>query len=252
MSGARTSAAVAIGRPADSSSGELSHRYERKYTSNVHELSALEATVLCNGGLFREAYPPRFINNVYFDTPSLAFFRDTRAGVSDRVKLRLRWYGDLRHESVVKAQLELKIRRSCLNRKEVFRFELASLDPFTPACLSTQVPEAAAEHPAVTQRLGELVPVLVNRYHRQYYRSSDRRFRITLDTGIEYFDLSGLRVSRFYPVQDANNVATVVELKYGAEEQLHAYRIARNFPLRLARNSKYANGVMRLTTCALL
>ena len=45
---------------------------------------------------FQESYEPRIVNSLYFDTPNYDFASSNMSGESKRIKLRSRWYSDLK------------------------------------------------------------------------------------------------------------------------------------------------------------
>ena len=57
---------------------------------------------------FRPLYPSRVVQSVYFDTHGGRAVAENIAGISDRHKLRFRWYGP--DAKVVRGRLERKIR----------------------------------------------------------------------------------------------------------------------------------------------
>ena len=69
-------------------------RYELKQTYSELFLPELRSWVQMHPAGFRTAYPPRWVNSIYFDTPDLDSFNDHIAGVPVRRKLRYRWYGE--------------------------------------------------------------------------------------------------------------------------------------------------------------
>ena len=70
------------------------YRFERKYHIQDLNLHEVEMWVRRSPCLFRECFPPRYINNIYFDTPELDNYHENLGGQAARTKLRLRWYGD--------------------------------------------------------------------------------------------------------------------------------------------------------------
>ena len=70
------------------------YRFERKY--HVQDLPEVEIEMWIkrSPALFFECFPPRFINNIYFDTPDLSNYHENLSGQAARTKIRLRWYGE--------------------------------------------------------------------------------------------------------------------------------------------------------------
>ena len=159
------------------------YRYERKFLVDQLDERQLEALVRLHPGLFYEPYPPRFINNIYFDTPDMQSYHDNVDGVSKRLKLRMRWYGRLLG-SVAKPVLEFKIKQDVVGWKVSFPLLPLEVDAtldqrrLRRSLLSSDIPAEWQE------RLRDMAPVLMNRYHRRYYVSRDQRYRDHLRGGL--------------------------------------------------------------------
>ena len=87
-----------------------------------------------------------------------------------------------------------------------------------------------------------LEPVVVVRYHRKYWTTAQRDFRLTLDEEIQF-----VRPNRVcHPITafsvDANE--TVLEIKYPQEHDNAIDEVVAQFPFSLSRNSKYGQGVL--------
>lgn len=219
---------------------EFDFRFERKY--HIVDLPAeeIEAWVLRCPAFFREAYPPRNINNIYFDTSSLGNYFQNLDGVANRTKIRIRWYGDL-FGSVKKPVLEYKIKRGMLGTKDSHRlkdFEFGegfNVEDLKPVFENSNLDEG------VLRELSFVTPTLVNRYHRKYFISADRDYRITIDTELEFYRIG--RRDNLFIVRRALEGSTVMELKYaGGISELND-GIMNFFPFRVTRMSKYVTGV---------
>jgi len=215
-------------------------RYERK--SFVSSLSRHEIEALVKGhpAMFIEAYSPRYVNNIYFDTPNMDHYFANVDGVSNRLKVRIRWYGNL-FGTVEKPVLELKIKKGMLGGKLEYpltsftlNHELSRTD-IRESLESSSLPENLNEY------LKSLNFALLNRYYRKYFVSADKKFRITLDYDLEYYRINP-NINYFFNkrVDDEN---TVFELKYNENEDNVAENIMNLFPLRVTKNSKYVSGI---------
>ena len=102
------------------------YRYERKFTvPDNYKTSRIEATVKKNKYLFREVYHQRQVNNIYFDSAGYNDYFDNVLGVSERKKIRIRWYGET--FGVIKNPvLEIKIKKGLVGDKWSYQ-----LTPFT-------------------------------------------------------------------------------------------------------------------------
>ncbi len=216
-------------------------RYERKFV--CEERADLRAKLISwlrtHPARLWRPYPPRLVNNLYFETGDWASLEANLAGISDRAKLRLRWYGEGLKQ--VEAVLELKQKRAELGRK----LSLALATPVTLAGLSWEALRASL----MRQPLGELLPwveayplpALVNQYLRDYYVTGDGLVRITLDSKLATWDQT--RNSSFALGQPEPRAgALVVEAKanLGQEAALEAALVS--CPLTSSAHSKYATG----------
>jgi hypothetical protein len=210
-------------------------RYERKYPQTVYTAAEVKLMVRRHPAFFVEAYPPRWVNSLYYDTPGQGGLADSVNGLRDRVKTRVRWYGALTRvvESPV---LEFKRKRGRLGSKD--RYELAPLDltagvapPAEKLAGNRQLPDD------VRAALRLLEPATLTRYHRLYYLSADRRFRLTLDTALSFYRVR-TGSGRLVRVPDAFG-GTVIEVKYGAGDDEAARPVLEAMPFRWSRFSKY-------------
>ena len=70
-------------------------RYERKYRIEHAHPQVVQVVIRQHPAGFRPLFPPRQINNLYFDTPDFAAFQDNVTGTPQRLKYRLRWYREI-------------------------------------------------------------------------------------------------------------------------------------------------------------
>ena len=225
---------------ADSSSA---YRFERKFFVEDLERPELEQCVRFHPALFSDLYEPRHINNIYFDTADMSCYRANVDGVMNRIKARIRWYGDL-FGDVRKAKLELKIKRGLVGRKvsfpvAPFRFDREQREFELPDLIGD---DDLAEFTRLELR--RMSPALVNRYTRRYYLSNDKHFRITIDWDMSFYPPP--RGSGFI-VQRRSYRSLVLELKYAHEHDGDAHDITRHLPFRMTRSSKYVTGVESLS-----
>lgn len=214
-------------------------RYERKYTVETLSYQNVEQTVRNNSLGFTEIFHQRHINNIYFDTPRLDFYYDNSVGRRDRVKYRIRWYGDF-FGKVNQPILELKIKNGPVGTKRSFKlspFEVSentNFNIFPDILKKSNLPED------VYNIIKNLEPSVVNRYKRKYFRSFSRDYRITIDRDVSYSP--AFRKKSFNKaVKDLKSV--IVELKYDEELNFSATEITNDLPFRLTKNSKYVNGI---------
>jgi SPX domain protein involved in polyphosphate accumulation len=219
------------------------YRYERKFL--IDQLDAREAFGLVkrHPALFSEIYPPRYINNIYFDHPLLVNYAENIDGAPNRTKTRLRWYHDL-FGKVDQPTLEFKIKKGLLGTKNSYPFpEFVFEEGFSEETLRDGI-RGASLPPEVDLYLKAMEPVLVNRYLRWYLATPDRSFRVTIDAELTFYHLN--KTNNQFLFRQTDHSSIVVELKYQREDDPLADRISAGFPFRMTRSSKYVQGIERV------
>lgn len=217
-------------------------RYEVKFVAHATRLHELLRWARIHPAGFLEAYPQRQVNNVYFDNNEFHAYRENLLGSNERSKLRLRWYGATnRPES---GMLEVKRRRSGLGWK--LSFPVAAL-PLEGVPWS----EFRGELRSQLSPLARLwldangVEVLINRYQRRYFVSSDGLVRLTFDWDQQVYDQRRSTLPNLERRANLPN-SVVVEFKFAKDDRQDASRIIQGLPLRVSRNSKYVIGMQAI------
>lgn len=217
------------------------YRYERKFTiPTSFSIKTIEQFVKRNKALFREVFHQRKINNIYFDTVGYNDYQDNVLGVSDRKKIRIRWYGDVLGK-IKKPVLEIKIKKGLVGDKWSYKLKPFILDnSFTNKDIQIIFNTSNLPLP-ILESVKMVSPTLLNSYQRRYFLSADNKYRVTLDFDLLYYKIDR-RFNNFAlkPVADENKI---IELKYGLNDDINANVISTQFPFRLNKNSKYVNGV---------
>ena len=214
-------------------------RYERKLHVTGEPLWRAEAVLRTHPAIFRVLYEPRWVNNVYFDDAGDRAYYDNVEGVASRLKVRIRWYGELLGE--VQPTLELKIKSGMVGRKESFRLPVLNMRRGIRVAEINEHMRRADLPEWVRPMLASVRPALVNRYRRRYYRSGDQRFRATLDDALQFWGVRGGCVSFMARWEQRN--AIILELKYASEHDRDARQVTAAFPYRVTRSSKYVTGL---------
>ncbi len=217
-------------------------RHEVKFTSLPLRYGDLAQWVRLHPAGFYSPYPPRRVNNVYFDDYCLVAYHENLVGDSARSKVRVRWYGETLHpESGV---LEVKRRRNLLGWK--LSYPTGPLD-FAADGWRTLRRKLRGGLCGEARLWLDANPqaVLINRYEREYFVSRDGKVRVTLDAHQRVFDQRfGERPNL---TRRANLPATVVvEFKFAREDFSLGSRAIQGFRVRASRNSKYVIGVQSL------
>lgn len=216
----------------------MNFRYERKFKIDSLSLSQIESIVRSHPAKFEEAYEPRKVNSLYLDDINMQNVEDNLAGVANRKKERVRWYGTTFGE-IKSPVLEIKIKRGLLGVKENYPLKPFSFD--SNFCKdSIQSLFEASNLPDYNMHILSMRnPTILDVYTRKYLLSSDKKFRLTIDFDIVYFKVNQL-FNTFIESVSSNDV--VLELKYEALFDNEVERITNYFPFRVTKSSKYVSG----------
>jgi len=215
-------------------------RFERKFVVDILSKSGVELIIKQNPYAFSPIHHERFINNIYFDTPSYSYFFDNHIGKSQRKKVRIRWYGDFFGE-IQHPVLEFKFKEGHLGWKKSFKLKEFVLDKnFNMDYIKTIIQNSNV--PAwVIEETFKLEPTLLNRYTRRYLQSFNKKYRITIDNNLIYRNIS--KQNNSFTNESIDNKSIIIELKYNFEFDDTAAKVSNYFPFRLTKNSKYVNGI---------
>ena len=218
-------------------------RYERKFLAPDFSLASFLAGIRRHPAMFREAYPPRVVNSLYLDSPARRDFFDHVNGAANRVKTRIRWYGPLTGQ-IERPTLERKIKRGLVGGKTACPLPAFHVTGgIAPADLKAAL-DCAGMPPNLRLALRYMEPALVNSYYRHYFQSADGRFRLTVDSSLQFF---GLRQGTGSLAPVPSRAATIIiELKFDLHHAEGAAPVANALPFRLSRCSKYVLGIERL------
>ena len=208
----------------------LTYRYEFKYVLNPESFDSLIYCLNLHPAGFRETFPDRWINNIYFDDCNISCCRENLAGISERQKIRYRWYGEL--ENFSKGRIEKKIKSNQLGTKEYIELESPQSVMLITQQLNNHFP------------FREWLPIVQNRYLRSYFIDRDQKFRLTLDRKIRY----NLVFDNYMDIKNSyfREPKAIVEIKFDMKN-FHSFdKISDGFPFRLNKYSKYVTGIFDL------
>lgn len=204
----------------------MKFRYERKFPGHISKIFNYYNFIYLNN--FSNSYPTRQVNSIYFDK-NFILANQNLDGVSEKTKVRLRWY-DKKNES----QLEFKIKKGFLNRKETYKFQINK---------NYSIDDLISESEKIFKRksLFFLSPISMVSYKRDYFEHNYfRDLRLTIDKKINF--------SYF----KSNNVIyrdnIVMELKYPPilDDKVIKMLKFSKFNLKLQKNSKYLQSLLFL------
>ncbi|MHC4220041.1 MAG: VTC domain-containing protein [Planctomycetota bacterium] len=216
------------------------YRYEIKFATEVTALPIVRSWIRLHPAAFRQAYPPRLVNSLYFDTATWASLEDNLAGVAERDKLRLRWYGpDLNR---IEGALELKAKRGDLGTKIAVPLgRPLTLDHHRWAVIVRDL-RSRALGPLAPAAGRKSRPIVLIQYRREYLVSADGSCRLTIDTEMKTFDQTRSGRPDLRRVTPAEP-ALIVELKGDASNRKSLQAAASHLPLGRVAYSKYTRGV---------
>ena len=191
--------------------------------------------------MFLEKFHERRVNNIYFDSVDFKNYHEKVSGISERIKVRIRWYGKT-FGLIKEPVLEIKIKKEELNRKTTFKLKSFALDKnFSSDFLQKKVFEKSNLPGFFAEMLRVSRPVLLNSYERKYFQSVNKKYKITLDKNLAFFKLKNNN-NRFNE-KILDNDHQILEIKYPEDCDDKILEVAKHFPFRLTASSKYVYGV---------
>ena len=218
-------------------------RYERKFIFDnylINNLRSLESYLQID---LYEHFEERRINSIYYDTHNFILSRQTQDGISERKKVRIRYYGLL--NQINNPKLEVKSKLGMMGRKDIYNI---NKENFISNNLSIHNLELEKNQNNLNYiLLKKVYPKLLISYKRQYFLSLCKRYRFTLDNNIMFkiFDFQNLSLNfesqlyYFFPKR-------ILEIKYSKEDDLHASYFSKMLPIRLTSVSKYLIAIKTL------
>lgn len=229
-------------------------RYERKYLLTDTMAVAVRNELLPY--LDVDAHtPPESVRgyqvlSLYLDTPALDLYHQSRQGLKERMKLRIRYYD---HDPEGIAYVEIKQKSRGLTFKRRFSIHKSMIESMlrNPNCehlqhaLSNGARGTALEEFAQRRQSLGADPKLFVAYEREAYNSKDEpRVRITFDRRITTnaaMRSAGLNAPRFGSNIGGLNV--LLEFKYAGTRPLWLRDTLKKFKLRRTSFSKFVKGL---------
>jgi len=215
-------------------------RQEIKFVTNLRDADVVYQWLRLHPLAFTEAYPMRIVHNIYFDTYEYSAYAENLAGVSDRTKVRYRWYGDSLLPQAGK--LEIKQKRNQFGWKLLYKVNDLATNEQTTWKQIRQSIRSQIDHEGALWLDQNPWAVMINHYRRYYYLSACGRIRVTLDFDQMVWDQrKGPRPNVRLKANLPETV--VVECKFDRKERDLATQVLNGLPIRVARHSKYMNAV---------
>lgn len=204
----------------------MKFRFERKYPGHISKIFNYYS--FANFNYFTKSYPIRKVNSIYFDKNFL-FAEQNLDGVADKTKIRLRWY-----QKASDPQLEFKIKKGFLNRKEIIKFN--NLENFNIDNLVKKSLEIIKK-----KFCFNFSPISYVSYEREYFEHSFYKdLRLTIDKKISYSSFN------YYNITQRDNI--VMELKYNPslDDQIMSMLRFKQFNIKFRKHSKYLQSLLFL------
>jgi hypothetical protein len=215
-------------------------RQEIKFVCYLHDLDKISTWLKSLEITTRKSYSDRYVNNIYLDTYDYSAYASNLSGESRRIKVRYRWYGQ--DNLIDKGRLEVKTKRNYYGWK--YGYDVDS-NPYVSGLTLKKFLNNIRDSIDLNGRQwidDNPLPVILNRYKRSYYETSDEKIRITIDRSQQVFDQRFLIYPNFTKKALLPDTV-VIEVKFDRKDRALASRIVRGIPVRVSRHSKYMNAV---------
>ena len=206
-------------------------RIERKWVfSKVDHILVLNSLLRSNF-FFKNHYPSRKINSIYFDDNKLSNITQNLDGISNRVKYRVRWYGKV--DNLIKPKFEIKKKKNFETQKKTIPLKNFNNIDYNDGKNLNYLTEFINNKIVFNKRL---LPTLLVCYNRNYLISSNNLIRATIDYEIKSQKLLNFKNDFFCNFKDV-----ILELKYDFNLDWIVRSMLNNIKVRYSKNSKYVN-----------
>ena len=208
-------------------------RFERKWLFRSNNYLAMINSLLRSKLFFRTQYPLRKVNSIYFDTQDYVSIRQNLDGVSNKKKIRIRWYGNknIINKPIIeiKSKKGFETKKESISIKELNNLNLLNLDNLKTIqeILNFKLKQKKVIH-----------PVLTTHYEREYFISLNGKIRATIDYDLKSIFLNNL--SQIDIIKNFKNIC-ILELKYSTSLDKYVRKNLKDISLRLSKNSKFVN-----------
>ena len=211
------------------SSDSNNYRFERKWIFNTNYLDLLSKSYKSNFN-FKIQHPKRTVNSLYFDDYNQTSVKQNLDGITDKSKIRLRWYGK-NSFLITNAKLELKIKKNFLNYKVIYPMK----DLKNKNIKNKKDVEFITKKINQTVKKKMLIPTVTTHYDRFYLISLNNKIRATID-----YNIKGTNFTQFnYNPVFKNNKNSILELKYDKNFDEYVRNNCKSISSRYSKSSKY-------------
>ena len=213
-------------------------RYELKFvTYDVNYFLIKHWIKMSQHNFFRE-YENRIVNNIYFDSLNFKSFSDNVDGQSKRVKTRYRWYGKFEKQSY--GNMEFKIKRNVFGYKKTYNVKNLIIDEKKDfRYINNKIFNELPQDIGIFFKQNDN-PQIINQYEREYFKTKNQKFRVTIDKNIKIFDQRKSNTPNISRKTISQNYI-VLEIKFDRKSRKDIEDLISNIPIRISKNSKYIN-----------
>ena len=199
------------------------NRIEKKFVFGKYKVDFLEKILISKG--FIKSFSSRNVSSIYLDTFNFDFVKDNINGVSQRKKIRFRWYND----DFSKIYLEEKNKQNFLVKKNISKAINLKKDQNLVQNLQKYFLSLDQIYNNFNFRF-----VLKTNYLRSYWINNEKNIRATIDANLSTSPINDLNRKL-----DLNE--TILEFKFSpSNERLFRNLFSQNnFNLRSKKYSKY-------------
>jgi hypothetical protein len=211
-------------------------RFERKWIFNSGNYLALINAIIRSDLFFRYQYPKRNVNSIYFDTKNYLSIKQNFDGISEKKKVRIRWYGD--SNIIFNPLVEIKSKKGFETKKETILID--EIDGFKFSDYN-KLELISEKLNLILNSKKTIYPILTTNYIREYFISLNGKIRATIDYNLKSNFLNNL--SQIDIVKNFKNIC-ILELKYPVSFDRYVRQNIQNISLRLTKNSKFINSAI--------
>lgn len=222
-------------------------RQEKKYTFSITNLLDVKKSIQNSNFSISKSYENRFVNSLYLDSFDYLNYEENLGGISNRSKARIRWYSKKPFAKITKNTnifFEIKTRTNLFGSKLIHKIN------FPDHTISY-------DNNLMVNYLRKILPLkflpyidhcsvfsLGVSYDREYYETSSKKLRLTIDNDIKFIKPNSFEVFNFKQVETYNVEYGVLELKLPKDTYDEIADIPIDFlDITSGRHSKYSVGI---------
>ena len=204
-------------------------RFERKWFFENGDINSLLQGIYKSKLNYKESFPLRKVNSIYFDDYKLSSIYQNLDGVTEKKKLRIRWYGN--KNIITNPVVEIKSKKGFVVNKKTMKIDIKAPIPFDINSINI-IKNKIAEKINAAQ---SLIPIISTHYERYYFVSANSKIRVTLDKNLSSRMLHkycNYKLLKYFDYK-------VLEIKYGLEYDQYVRTYLKKINSRLSKSSKY-------------